>query len=517
MTTRITDDRSPAALALVVSAIAGGAVSWLAAILVIPDVRFVVLAPTAKAGVDIILALSSLFGALVLWLFPTEGSRLRLRWLATGFLMLGLGGLVFGYLQPLVTDSPDLNRSRYVALLMQTVAVTCFTVGLCPAAPRRVSPRVLAGLIIGVMTAGFVLSSQADALPRFTRVANVDDAAGRGVAIMEGLTLWHWIVSVVPLLIAMAAVIGAIRRHRAEGLGLWLVAAMTLLVGAQLHALFWPSGYGPILTTATLLRLGFILLVLVGGVRELRRIAAERARLLAAEQTHAQRLHQLAVLRADFTAMVAHELHGPIAAIRRFTELTASGDVAPHLRPVLAAMDQELDLLTTLVRDVQTSALVERDDFRVTPQPVLLGQLLGDARAYGQSLPGEHPILIPDDVAVTVQADQERIAQVLRNLLSNAAKYSGPGTPIEIRVACREHHLEIAVVDQGYGIHPDDLDRVLEKFGRGRDLSGRQVSGVGLGLYLSRRIVHAHGSDLAIRSTLGQGTTVSFTLPVELG
>jgi signal transduction histidine kinase len=515
MTIRITDDRFPVSPALVVGAITVGALAWLAAILVIPDVRFVVLAPTAKAGVDIILALSSLFGALVLWLFPTEGSRLRLRWLATGFLVLGLGSLVFGYLQPLVADTPDLNRSRYISLLMQTAASACFSVGLCPAAPRRVSPRVLAGLIIGVMTVGLVLYDQADRLPRFIHVVDVDDAAGRGVAIMEGLTRWHWVVSVVPLLLAMAAVFGAIRRHHDEGLGLWLVAAMALLVGAQLHALFWPSGYGPILTTATLLRLGFILLVLVGGVRELRHIAAERARLLAAEQTHAQRLRQLALLRADFTAMVAHELSGPIAAIRRFTEIAASGEVAPHVRPVLAAMDQELDLLTALVRDVQASATVERDDFRVTLQPVPLGQLLDDALAYGQSLPGEHAVVIPDDVAFTVWADQERITQVLRNLLSNAAKYSPPGTRIEIRVACRDHHVEIAVVDQGYGIHPDDLDRVLEKFGRGRDLSGRRVSGVGLGLYLSRRIVHAHGSDLTIRSTPGVGTAVAFTLPVD--
>jgi signal transduction histidine kinase len=107
-----------------------------------------------------------------------------------------------------------------------------------------------------------------------------------------------------------------------------------------------------------------------------------------------------------------------------------------------------------------------------------------------------------------------RIGQVVRNLLTNAAKYSPPGTPITLRTTRRGGHVRIEVVDRGYGIHPDDLPRIFEKFGRGRDVAGEKRAGVGLGLYLSRRIVRAHGSDLTVDTTPGLGCAFGFELEV---
>ena len=74
--------------------------------------------------------------------------------------------------------------------------------------------------------------------------------------------------------------------------------------------------------------------------------------------------------------------------------------------------------------------------------------------------------------------------------------------------------MRIAVADHGFGIHPDDVARIFEKFGRGRDQSGRQVAGLGLGLYLSRRIVQAHGAELCVDSTPGVGSVFAFDLEV---
>jgi signal transduction histidine kinase len=98
--------------------------------------------------------------------------------------------------------------------------------------------------------------------------------------------------------------------------------------------------------------------------------------------------------------------------------------------------------------------------------------------------------------------------------LSNAAKYSPDGAPIELRSLPGETpgRLRVEVSDHGRGVHPDDVDRIFEKFGRGRDLSGRQAYGVGLGRYLTRRIVRAHGSDLTLRSVPGGGSAFSFEL-----
>ncbi len=102
----------------------------------------------------------------------------------------------------------------------------------------------------------------------------------------------------------------------------------------------------------------------------------------------------------------------------------------------------------------------------------------------------------------------------MRNLLSNAAKYSPEGAPIEIHAAGKNGRVRIEVSDHGRGIHPDDVSRIFEKFARGRDQESCNVSGVGLGLYLSQRIVRSHGSDLTVHTKLGEGSVFGFELEV---
>jgi signal transduction histidine kinase len=290
---------------------------------------------------------------------------------------------------------------------------------------------------------------------------------------------------------------------------------MVLLAGAQMHNTFWPSGFSRVLTTADVLRLVFVAVVALGGILELRRIATERAGLLATEQERSRRLAELAVLKADFTAMVTHELGSPLAAIRGFLDMLATGELSPSQEAhTLAAIRTETDLLTALVADVQAAATVERDDFAVHPRPVPVSALLADAIAFARTLPGDHPLSTTLTTHECVWADPERIGQVLRNLLGNAAKFSPAGTPIELRAALHGGRVRITVVDRGVGIHPGDVVRIFEKFGRGRDPSGRKVAGVGLGLYLSRRIVRAHGADLSVASTPGVGAVFAFNLEV---
>jgi PAS domain S-box-containing protein len=247
---------------------------------------------------------------------------------------------------------------------------------------------------------------------------------------------------------------------------------------------------------------------------ELRGIAAEREALLAAEREYARTLEELAALRADFTAMVAHELRSRIAAVRRCADLLATEPLSPGQEEALATIQAEAVSLRVLLADAQAAATVERDDFTVAPRRVPVDTLLADATAFARTLPGDHPLLTELDAGGTVLADPDRIGQVLRNLLSNAAKYSPPGVPIALRATQRGERIRIEVADRGFGIHPDDLSRIFEKFGRGIDESLRNIPGVGLGLYLSRRIVQAHGSDLTVASSPGQGATFGFELKV---
>jgi len=248
---------------------------------------------------------------------------------------------------------------------------------------------------------------------------------------------------------------------------------------------------------------------------ELRRAEAERAALLAAEQERSAQLRELGELKADFTAMVAHELGGPLAAIRALADTLATGALSPEQHAAtLATIQTEARLLTALVADVQTAASTERDDFDVQPRPVRVGVLLDEAAAHGKSLPGDHPLTITGATETPVRADPERIGQVLRNLVGNAAKYSPPGAPIELRATRRGGRVRLEVADRGFGIRPEDRPRIFDKFGRGQDEHGRRVVGAGLGLYLSRRILRAHGSELTVTSTPGEGAVFGFALEV---
>jgi signal transduction histidine kinase len=299
-----------------------------------------------------------------------------------------------------------------------------------------------------------------------------------------------------------------------------LLFAVVLLAGSVLHDYLWPSAYGGgLLTTADALNLAFAVVVAIGGVSELRRVASERARLLATERERVARLDELNSLRSDFSAMVAHELENPIAAVRKLNEmLSAQGQDTGVRDYATAATERELDALANLVSDVRTVAVVEREGFAIEAHPLPLEKLLADAEAYARTLPADQPFRqVREDgleVEGSVLADQERIGQVLRNLLSNAAKYSPEGAPIELRVFGKKGRVRLEVADRGPGVHPEDVTRIFEKFGRGRDRGGRKAPGVGLGLYLSQRIVRGHGSELTVQTRPGGGSVFGFELAV---
>jgi len=110
-----------------------------------------------------------------------------------------------------------------------------------------------------------------------------------------------------------------------------------------------------------------------------------------------------------------------------------------------------------------------------------------------------------------VRADRQRLAQVLENLVTNAVKYGDPARPIVVTVRGAGDWLEVAVTNWGPGIPPEEVPHLFERFRRGRGVRG--VQGVGLGLYITRRLVELHGGRIWVESTPGESTTFTFTLP----
>jgi len=188
--------------------------------------------------------------------------------------------------------------------------------------------------------------------------------------------------------------------------------------------------------------------------------------------------------------------------------------LSPAQARAVGTIEREVGLLDALVADAQASANAERDDFAVYPLPVPLGVLLADASAYAEMLPGAHPFVCEAEAQAVVLADPERIAQVLHNLLDNAAKYTPDGRPITLRAERAAERVRITVEDRGAGIRGDDVAHIFEKYARGGNADHRSRPGKGLGLYLSRRIVQAHGSDLRVADAAEGGARFWFELEV---
>jgi PAS domain S-box-containing protein len=246
-----------------------------------------------------------------------------------------------------------------------------------------------------------------------------------------------------------------------------------------------------------------------------RHLEMDRAVMLASEREYNRQLRALTDMRADLTAMVAHELRAPVAALRMMTILLEGGELSPQDEAqMFATVKGEIKQLDRLVNDFAAVTVAEREDFSVQLHPVSLAVLLGGAEAFALQVLADHHLTVLPVPEVLVWCDPERISQVLRNLLENAAKHTPVGTSVELRAHRHEQQVRIEVADDGPGLAAEYFDLIFEKFARGPSAVAHQTSGAGLGLYVSRQILRAHGSDLTVESTPGARTVFTFDLQV---
>jgi len=428
-----------------------------------PQTRFHVAAPKAAGAMHAGYGCACLLAALVLYFFSSDTFRYRLRWLGCGLAALGAGALTLG-LAPSLLDGPgDANAVMYAALLIRSAAGGFFVLALAPWGGWRGGRRSAAALAAGLGLTCVAAVAAADHLPALITGGGAQTACDLGSRICPSLTSWHWALSTIPLILALTAATLALQHNRRRALERWLVVAMVLFAGTETLTLLWPSTYTSVITTAELLGLAFAVVVAAGSMVELKRAVARWRVLLAAEQDQSQRLADLGILKANFTAMAAHELDGPVSAIRGLTTMLGTGALSAHQHAqTVDAIQMEVDALHALVHDVRASSSFEQDDFGVELRPSNLDSLIAEARAYSATLPSRHPIHVACDTGLRAMADSGRVAQVLRNLLSNAAKYSPPGAPIYVRFQAGARHIHVTVRDCGSGIAPEDMGRVFE-------------------------------------------------------
>jgi signal transduction histidine kinase len=226
--------------------------------------------------------------------------------------------------------------------------------------------------------------------------------------------------------------------------------------------------------------------------------------------------HTLDRERAYFVSMVSHEMRSPLTMIVGYAELLVRSTLPPdRLRDVFSIISHEAARLTKLVQDILEVQRLEMGEVRLTLAPLDVTGLLATVASRHNETAKTHPVYahLPAGLPL-VLADQDRVRQVLDNLVSNAMKYSPPGAGIRLAARSEGEMVRILVADRGMGIPKDALPRLFDRFYRVPGTARSGVTGYGLGLVVVKMIVEKHGGSVDVQSQPGVGSTFSFTIPV---
>lgn len=244
---------------------------------------------------------------------------------------------------------------------------------------------------------------------------------------------------------------------------------------------------------------------------------ATRALVIAQDLSEERRLNEV---RRDFVANVSHELKTPVGALSLLAEAVqaADGDTE-RARNFAARMQIEVRRLTAMLSDLVELSRVQDDAPLQNSKPVLVDSMIAEA-VDGTQITAEQrqiEVVVSDDVAVgKIFGDESQLVAALRNLISNAIKYSPVGTKVGIGAKRVNEFIEISVTDQGPGISEEDQHRVFERFYRVDPARSRETGGTGLGLAIVKHVCANHGGDCFVWSREGEGSTFTLRFPAYL-
>ena len=219
--------------------------------------------------------------------------------------------------------------------------------------------------------------------------------------------------------------------------------------------------------------------------------------------------------RRDLVGDLSHELRTPLTILKGYLEGLADGTIEADAQ-IYERLARETTRLQRLVKDLQELSQLESGYLPIQAEPTALGEILSSVvtRFADQRLPDD-PVQLSLDCPAglpLVEADAERIEQVMVNLLGNALRYTQQGK-VQISAWPAQDRVWVAVQDTGPGIAPDDLANVFDRFWRADPSRDRASGGTGIGLTICRRLIELHGGYIEVESTLGQGSTFRFWLP----
>ncbi|MBI3240999.1 MAG: PAS domain S-box protein [Chloroflexi bacterium] len=231
------------------------------------------------------------------------------------------------------------------------------------------------------------------------------------------------------------------------------------------------------------------------------------------------RFREAEQLKSTFVSVVSHELKTPVSLIKGYAGTLRRDDAKWDSRTVqesLAVIEEEADRLAALIENLLDASRLQAGALKLNMGEVDLNALASELVVKFRTQTDRHAFVVefPPTLPI-VHGDEERLRQVLINLLSNAIKYSPDGGAIRVMGRAEPEQVVVTVSDEGMGLPDDELDKVFDRFYRADTPATRRAQGAGLGLYLAKAVVEAHGGQIWASSEAGRGAAFSFSLPRE--
>ena len=234
---------------------------------------------------------------------------------------------------------------------------------------------------------------------------------------------------------------------------------------------------------------------------------------VAANLASLERLNQL---KSEFVSMVSHEFRTALVGIQGFSEILATERSSPEDVKTLAGdIFSDSQRLNRMINEMLDLDRMEAGKIRIQLKPVDVNSLVREAVDRARASSNNHDLRVELDEALPiVNADPDRLVQVISNLLTNAVKYSPDGGEVTVGTHAEDGHVNVAVRDHGVGIAPENIGKVFARYERFESTKTNAVIGTGLGLAISKQIIELHGGRIWVESKLGEGSTFQFTVPV---
>ncbi|MEO8292381.1 MAG: ATP-binding protein [Actinomycetota bacterium] len=491
-----------------------------AAIVLVPNMRFSVVAPRVRPVLEAVTLVAAAIIAGVSYLrYSMDRDRLWL-FVSLAFLVISVHQVIFEVLLPptALAWSDPMYPWLAARLEMGVLILMAVSTGRAPRHPEWSAARTY--MIFGTLAFGALALTQEGILLATLRSGlPVPGAGATPVTLGTADVLLGSVGAAVFLAAAGGLLLSTDRRGSAL---VWLAAGLVMTAFSHLHYLLEPTLFTDRVSTGDLLRIAMAAVLVAAILADVRRSYAEerdRSRQLAGafeeQRRRVQELEDLDRLRADLHRMVNHEIRHPVAAIRTLAMTLATKwdrlDEGQKRHAVQGLLDQSEQLRDLASRssedDLRFDRHLERTHRRV-------GEVVSRVERTFPHL-SDRLIIVPPNGErdVVIDVDERRLMQVFHNLFSNADRFSPHGSPIVVETERADGAMVFSIADIGPGVPPQDADRVFAPFSRlGREDDGE---GAGLGLYIAQQIVEAHGGRIWVEPSLAGGASFRFSVPVS--